>query len=118
MRSHDPLSMSVTPLESFPPMEQWDDWVEYDAKAWAAHYGIPLREPAPFDVEADVPGFAMMGFIESWTHALRRMRPRERRSMRHHDDSCPGRRAIARKSMASGLGAPAVCELPTEADAD
>jgi anaerobic selenocysteine-containing dehydrogenase len=26
--------MSVTPLESFPPMEQWDDWVEYDAAAW------------------------------------------------------------------------------------
>ncbi|MFN0242600.1 MAG: molybdopterin-dependent oxidoreductase [Planctomycetota bacterium] len=26
--------MSVTPLESFPPMAQWDDWVEYDAKAW------------------------------------------------------------------------------------
>jgi anaerobic selenocysteine-containing dehydrogenase len=26
--------MSVTPLESFPPMDQWDDWVEYDAGAW------------------------------------------------------------------------------------
>ena len=25
---------AVTPLESFPPLEQWDDWVEYDATAW------------------------------------------------------------------------------------
>jgi len=33
---------------------------EYDAKAWAAHYGIPLREPAPFDVEADVPALACL----------------------------------------------------------
>lgn len=24
----------VTPLESFPPMDRWDDWVEYDSKAW------------------------------------------------------------------------------------
>ena len=33
---------------------------EYDAKAWAAHYGIPFREPAPFDVEADVPALACL----------------------------------------------------------
>lgn len=30
----DPSPISVTPLESFPPMDQWDDWVEYDASAW------------------------------------------------------------------------------------
>jgi anaerobic selenocysteine-containing dehydrogenase len=24
----------VTPLENFPPPEKWDDWVEWDAKAW------------------------------------------------------------------------------------
>jgi len=24
----------VTSLASFPPMERWDDWVEYDSKAW------------------------------------------------------------------------------------
>ena len=34
MRSHDPDEMQVTPLESFPPLEQWDDWTEYDAKSW------------------------------------------------------------------------------------
>jgi anaerobic selenocysteine-containing dehydrogenase len=26
--------MTVTPLESFPPVDQWDDWREYDARAW------------------------------------------------------------------------------------
>ncbi len=34
MRSHDPDNLTVTPLESFPPMDQWDDWVEYDPAAW------------------------------------------------------------------------------------
>jgi anaerobic selenocysteine-containing dehydrogenase len=33
MVPHDP-TMSVTPLESFPPRERWDDWREFDAKAW------------------------------------------------------------------------------------
>lgn len=26
--------MSVTPLESFPPIDRWDDWVEFDAGSW------------------------------------------------------------------------------------
>ncbi|MCH7960847.1 MAG: molybdopterin-dependent oxidoreductase [Planctomycetes bacterium] len=30
----DRLPMTVTPLENFPPMEEWDDWTEYDANAW------------------------------------------------------------------------------------
>ncbi|MCC6406268.1 MAG: molybdopterin-dependent oxidoreductase [Planctomycetes bacterium] len=34
MPSHDPHEMSVTPLESFPPMEKWDDWVEYESTSW------------------------------------------------------------------------------------
>jgi 2-hydroxychromene-2-carboxylate isomerase len=33
---------------------------EYDAKAWAAHYGIPFREPAPFKVGASVPALACL----------------------------------------------------------
>lgn len=33
-RSHDPAPMTVTPLESFPPPDQWDDWAEYDPRAW------------------------------------------------------------------------------------
>ena len=34
MRSHDPDKMTTTPLESFPPEDQWDDWAEYDPSAW------------------------------------------------------------------------------------
>ena len=33
---------------------------EYDAQAWAAHYGIPFREPAAFEVEASVPALACL----------------------------------------------------------
>ncbi|MBK7877039.1 MAG: molybdopterin-dependent oxidoreductase [Planctomycetes bacterium] len=33
-RSHEPDAWQVTPLENFPPPDQWNDWVEYDAKAW------------------------------------------------------------------------------------
>ena len=29
-----PTNISITPLESFPPIDQWDDWSEYDAAAW------------------------------------------------------------------------------------
>ncbi len=38
------------------------DWSyrEYDAKAWAAHYGIPFREPAAFGVAAEVPALACL----------------------------------------------------------
>ncbi len=33
-RSHEPAPMTVTPLESFPPHEAWDDWAEFDPRAW------------------------------------------------------------------------------------
>jgi 2-hydroxychromene-2-carboxylate isomerase len=37
------------------PHGQYDpSYREYDAKAWAAHYGIPFREPSAFKVEASV----------------------------------------------------------------
>lgn len=39
-----PPGITVTPLASFPPPERWDDWVEYDAKAWPRrvekHYAL------------------------------------------------------------------------------
>ena len=46
------------------------DWAyrEYDATAWAAHYGIPFREPAAFKVEADVPARACLAAEQQ--HAL------------------------------------------------
>jgi 2-hydroxychromene-2-carboxylate isomerase len=38
------------------------DWAyrEYDAKAWAVHYGIPFREPVAFKVEASLPALACL----------------------------------------------------------
>ncbi|MBX3377112.1 MAG: molybdopterin-dependent oxidoreductase [Phycisphaeraceae bacterium] len=30
----DPPNMSVTPLESFPPLDEWDNWTGFDPKAW------------------------------------------------------------------------------------
>jgi 2-hydroxychromene-2-carboxylate isomerase len=33
---------------------------EYDARAWAACYGIAFHEPAPFEVEASVPALACL----------------------------------------------------------
>lgn len=41
---HDPESIRVTPLESFPPPDRWNDWVEYESKAWPKkvekHYAL------------------------------------------------------------------------------
>ena len=34
MSTTDSKKMTTVPLESFPPMDQWDDWMEYDASAW------------------------------------------------------------------------------------
>ncbi len=34
MSPHDPSTLSVTPIENFPPREKWDDWTELDPKAW------------------------------------------------------------------------------------
>jgi len=34
MKGADAAEMRQTPLESFPPVERWDDWVENDPAAW------------------------------------------------------------------------------------
>ena len=44
-----------------PPVGQYDPrYREADATAWAAHYGIPFREPAPFAVDPAVPALACL----------------------------------------------------------
>ena len=44
-----------------PPSGQYDPrYREADAAAWAAHYGVPFREPAPFAVEPAVPALACL----------------------------------------------------------
>lgn len=44
------------------PLSGQYDWGyrEYDAKCWAAYYGIPFREPAAFRVDADVLALACL----------------------------------------------------------
>ena len=34
MPTFEPLSPSSEPLTNYPPVEQWDDWTEYDPAAW------------------------------------------------------------------------------------
>ncbi len=40
----DPTTLRTTPLENFPPPDQWDDWTESDARAWPRrvdrHYAL------------------------------------------------------------------------------
>ena len=38
-----PEGMTIAPLEKAPPPEQWDDWVEFDAKAWPRKVETTLR---------------------------------------------------------------------------
>ena len=49
------------PFRAMTSTGQYDSpYPEYDAKAWAAHYGIPFREPAAFEVDASVPALACL----------------------------------------------------------
>ena len=42
------------------PVSGQYDWAyrEYDAKCWAAHYGVPFQEPVPFAVDPMLPALA------------------------------------------------------------
>jgi anaerobic selenocysteine-containing dehydrogenase len=72
MRSHDPDQMTVTPLESFPPVDQWDDWVEYDADAWPKkvekHYA--LVPTVCFNCEA---ACGLMAYVDKKTNQIRKL---------------------------------------------
>src|SRR2546423_103288 len=72
MRSHDPDEMTVTPLESFPPVDQWDDWVEYDADAWPRkverHYAIVPT--VCFNCEA---ACGLMAYVDKATMKVRKL---------------------------------------------
>ena len=48
------------PFRSAPRGQYGRAYREYDAQAWAAHYGIPFREPAAFKVAADVPALGCL----------------------------------------------------------
>ena len=72
MRSHDPETMSTTPLESFPPVEQWDDWMEYDAAAWPrkVERRYMLVPTTCFNCEA---ACGLMAYVDKATMQIRRL---------------------------------------------
>ncbi len=61
----------VTPLASFPPPEQWDDWVEYDAKAWPKKVENRYRlvPTICFNCEA---GCGLIAYVDKKTERIRR----------------------------------------------
>ncbi|MHC4446373.1 MAG: molybdopterin dinucleotide binding domain-containing protein [Planctomycetota bacterium] len=64
--------MSVTPLESFPPVEQWDDWCEYDASAWPkkVERRYTIVPTTCFNCEA---ACGLMAYVDKATMAVRRL---------------------------------------------
>ena len=72
MRSHDPDMMTTTPLESFPPIDQWDDWVEYDAQAWPrkVEQRYMLVPTTCFNCEA---ACGLIAYVDKATMQVRRL---------------------------------------------
>lgn len=90
------------------------DWAyrEYDAKCWAAHYGVPFEEPKPFQVDPAIPALASLaadaqGALIACCRQLMMMIFVERRAI---DDvaigELPGRLGIDPKTFADSLAAP------------
>jgi len=71
-RSHDADAWQVTPLESFPPFEQWDDWVEYDAKAWPrkVEKRYTLVPTTCFNCEA---ACGLVAYVDKETNEVRKL---------------------------------------------
>jgi anaerobic selenocysteine-containing dehydrogenase len=68
----DSEGWQVTPLESFPPMEKWDDWVEYDASAWPrkVEQRYVLVPTTCFNCEA---ACGLVAYVDQETHAIRKL---------------------------------------------
>jgi anaerobic selenocysteine-containing dehydrogenase len=68
----EPPPMSVTPLESFPPMDRWDDWEEYDAAAWPRK--VPRRymlvPTTCFNCEA---ACGLVAYVDKQTLSIKRL---------------------------------------------
>jgi anaerobic selenocysteine-containing dehydrogenase len=67
-----PEGMQVTELESAPPPEKWDDWVEYDARAWPKkvekHFSVVPT--VCFNCEA---ACGLLAFIDKENWSVRRL---------------------------------------------
>ncbi len=72
MRSHDPNKMTTTPLESFPPEDQWEDWSEYDPSAWPkkVEKRYSLVPTICFNCEA---ACGLMAFVDKDTGSIRKL---------------------------------------------
>lgn len=72
MRSHDPDKMTTTPLESFPPVDQWDDWMEYDPNKWPKRVEKRYRlvPTICFNCEA---ACGLMAFVDKKTYEIRKL---------------------------------------------
>ncbi len=64
--------MTVTPLETFPPMDKWDDWREYDAKAWPrkVERRYTLVPTTCFNCEA---ACGLVAYVDKETMKVRRL---------------------------------------------
>lgn len=64
--------MTTTPLESFPPEDQWEDWVEYDPTAWPkkVEKRYSLVPTICFNCEA---ACGLMAFIDKDTGLIRKL---------------------------------------------
>src|SRR5216117_2358363 len=71
-RTQLPEGMTVTPLEAAPPPERWDDWVEYDPKAWPRrvekHFAVVPT--TCFNCEA---ACGLLAYVDKETWSVRRM---------------------------------------------
>jgi 2-hydroxychromene-2-carboxylate isomerase len=101
------------PFRQEPVSGQYDSaWREYDAKCWAAHYGVPFMEPKPFRVAPEVPALASLaaeaqGALVACCRQLLMMIFVENREI---DDAAigelPARLGIDPKAFAESLAAP------------
>jgi anaerobic selenocysteine-containing dehydrogenase len=68
----DPPGMRTTPLENFPPIADWDDWVEYESTAWPKkvekHY--MLVPTTCFNCEA---ACGLVAYIDKETKQIRKL---------------------------------------------
>lgn len=69
---HDPETLRVTPLESFPPFEKWHDWVELDASAWPRRVEkrYALVPTTCFNCEA---ACGLVAYVDKDDHSIRKV---------------------------------------------
>ena len=68
----NPKEMSVTSLASFPPIEKWDDWTEFDASAWPrkVEKHFALVPTTCFNCEA---ACGLMAYVDKETGEVRKL---------------------------------------------